>query len=281
MSLPFSRVTLVGMGLMGGSLARSLKALANPPFVHGISTELQELEEALRVGALDEGSEPDGMLPSDQDLVVYATPLHTALTLMEEHRDQLLDTGAVVTDLVSLKAPVMERAGDLGLHTRFVGSHPMVGGTGSGFGSSRKGLYAGARVWVVPGEAEPLALSEVEALWEGLEARPARIQAVEHDRRMAWVSHLPQLAANALALAMEAEGFRPEDLGTGGMDMTRLASSSPGMWVDLLESAPPASWEALAALETQISQLRKRLEEGHPEEFRGVMERTRKWRGTT
>jgi prephenate dehydrogenase len=264
---------------MGGSLARALKrACQYPTVIHGISHQPTELHEPLALGILDSGSGDGDPLPEAQDLVVFATPLQAALSLMARYAPQLRETEPVITDMVSLKAPMVDRARALGLESLYVGSHPMVGGTGSGFGHSREDLFTDAPVWVVHGEGRDSALAMVEGLWLALGARPARIQAGEHDDLMGWVSHLPQLTANALALALEENGLDPHHLGSGGLDMTRLAGSSPEMWVDLLRDAPPSLLPALETLERELRRLRGLLEDGRIEEIEALMTRTRRWR---
>ncbi len=262
---------------MGGSLARGLKGLPAPPEIHGVDKDPLELRRAMEAGVLDHAAGPEEPLPRGQDLVVYATPIGTALALMERHGSQL-EPEALVTDMVSLKLPLQEQARRLGLEDRYVGSHPMVGGTGSGFEFARDTLFSGARVWVVPGEAEESAVERVEAFWTVLGAQPARIPALRHDEEMAWVSHLPQLTSNALALALRERDLMPEVLGTGALDMTRLAGSSPEMWEELLAAAPEGLLEALSSMEGWLSEIRKLLEEGRTRRLGSLMAETRAWR---
>jgi len=273
----FGRVAIVGLGLMGGSLARALKGLPNPPHIRATSRTPEDIQAGMDAGALDGGAEGHEELLRDRDLVVYATPIKATLSLMEEHRP-FLHPGTVITDLVSLKEPVLSRVRELGLQDRFVGSHPMVGGTGSGFSHSREGLFGDARVWLVPGaEGDSVILEAIRTFWLALGARPAQLQAEEHDAAMAWVSHLPQLASNALALALRRNGLRHSDLGSGGRDMTRLAGSGPEMWRDLLEAAPEALPHALGTLEKTLSELRESLLEGDLDRVAKSMDETRGW----
>ena len=151
---PFQRVAIVGLGLMGGSLARALKARA--PEIHIASSSLHpgDLRAGLEEGAVDVATENPAPLLEGRDLVVYATPLSATLALLEEHRP-FLETGTLLTDLVSLKNPILEKVESLGLGPRFVGSHPMVGGTETGFVHANPELFSGGRVWVVPGTGVP------------------------------------------------------------------------------------------------------------------------------
>ena len=266
----------MGLGLMGGSLARGLKAGPHPPRVTALSLEPEELEAALASNIIDEGfSRPEGFF-RPLDLVVYCTPLLATITLLAEHRDFLNDE-ALLTDVVSLKVPVMEQARNLGLETRFVGSHPMAGGEGTGFSSSRDGLYEGSRVWLVGEGAPPDRVTRIEDFWQALGGKTRGISAEDHDALMAWVSHLPQLTSSALALTLQRAGYEREVLGPGGRDMTRLAGSNPEMWSDLLKFAPADLPEALRAVEETLSKLRLQLVAGEGEKIAEELERTRIW----
>ncbi len=273
---PFRRVGLVGFGLMGGSLARALKALPSPPHVTAFSLDPEDLRMGLQAGVLDLGTEhPEELLP-DRDMVVYAVPLGATLKLLGEHRS-LWGPDTVVTDLVSLKAPIQARMEALGEAHRHVGCHPMAGGERRGFHASRGGLFQGVRIWMTATRASEETRVSLEAFWEALGAHPRWTEAQAHDRLMAWVSHLPQLTANALALALEGEGIQREQLGPGGRDMTRLAGSAPEMWKDLLTGMGSELPEALRSLEAALARFRIDLEEGRIEEVAERMNRTRGW----
>lgn len=278
---PFRQVALVGFGLMGGSLAWALKALPEAPRVRAWAVNRRDLEEGSEAGVLDEPADgPQDLFPGS-DLVVYATPVESSLRDMPMHR-RLWEPGALVTDLGSLKAPLQHLMEGLGEGWRYVGSHPMAGGEGTGFKASRKGLYRGVRIWLAAGSATPDTRARMEAFWAALGARPRWTDAEEHDRHMVWVSHLPQLTANALAAVLEGEGVRWEDLGPGGRDMTRLAGSSSEMWTGILSLAGPELCRALAALEGVLGGIGRALGAGNTEEIAGLMQRTRRWcRGGT
>jgi prephenate dehydrogenase len=262
---------------MGGSLARALKGLPAPPHIRALSPDPADLARGIEAGVVDEAFREGKGILEDRDLVVYATPLRATLGLMEAHRAHLRP-GALVTDLVSLKAPLLLRAQELGLENRYVGSHPMVGGTGSGFQHSVDDLYRGARVWVVPGpEAPEGAVGRVRGLWASLGARPMEVGATEHDDSMTWVSHLPQLTGNALALALGSAGYRRDRLGSGGRDMTRLAGSSPELWKEILEGAPGTLLQALEAMVGALDRIRALLEARDWEGLEELMRESRDW----
>jgi prephenate dehydrogenase len=274
---PFRRVAIVGLGLMGGSLAGALKRLPLPPHLRVLSLDPEEVRAGVAAGVVDEGTEDPSALLADRDLLVYATPLGSTLSLMGEHRP-FLDPGTVVTDLVSLKVPVLARAAELGLENRYVGSHPMVGGTGTGFAHARPELYRDGRVWLVRGPGcGPAPMEDLAGFWETLGAFPAEISAQDHDESMAWVSHLPQLTSTALALALKEAGLTRDTLGSGGRDMTRLAGSAPGMWKDLLQAAPESLPGALESVEGWLGALRRKLLRRDAEGIAKDMTETRDW----
>jgi prephenate dehydrogenase len=187
--------------------------------------------------------------------------------------------GALITDVAGLKGPVLQAAERAGLADRFVGSHPMAGGEGSGFGAGRADLFRGARVFLSADRRTAGAQRErAEALWRALEARPIWIGAADHDRLMVKVSQLPQLVANALALVLEQERVDAADLGPGGRDMTRLAQSPPGMWGDLLAHTGADAAALLRSVAARLGELADRLERGDRDGVAELMTRTRAWR---
>jgi len=271
-------VGIVGLGVMGGSLARALKARPDPPRIRAAARDPDDLRRAEREGVVDEVCHRIASAVEGCDLVVYATPLRATLELLRTHRE-VWSPGTAVTDVVSLKGPVMEAVEALGIGERFVGGHPMVGSERSGFQGARRELYDGGRVWLVRGTAGARVAGRVEVFWRGVGADPAWIQAGDHDLGMAWCSHLPQLLSNALAGALDVAGFPPAALGPGGRDMVRLAGSSPAIWRELLEVSAPTVGPALRSVSRGVEVLAGLLEAGDLDGVIRFMERTRAWRG--
>ncbi len=270
--LPFGTVAIVGLGLIGGSLARALAALDRPPRVVASSRSAADLEAAERAGVIKFGATDPAAVLAGADVVVYATPLDVTVRLLADHRGRW-PKGAAVTDVAGLKVPVEEAMRALGEGARYTGSHPMAGREGSGFGHAAGDLFAGATVWLTGrGTGGPA----VEALWRAAGARPRHTGAAEHDRLMSWCSHLPQLASNALARVLEASGHAPSDLGTGGADMVRLAGSAPEVWLPLLARGEAGS--ALRELARASRELAEALERGDLGVVEEWMRSTRSWR---
>ncbi len=273
------RMAVLGLGVMGGSLARAVSSLGIADRVIGWSPESTERDGALTTGAVNLAAASWREAVADVDIVVLAMPLRAAIELMGGLADAL-PSHATLTDVTSLKEPIGRAAADVGLAERFVGAHPMAGSETSGFWASRPDLYEAATVWVVPGGATEPRIASVERLWSTVGARARRIEAGAHDGLTAIASHLPQLASNALADAIEGAGVARTELGPGGRDMTRLAASNPEMWSDLLEHASPELIAGLRALASTSEAVADQLEAGDVEAVNRLMRRTRSWRGS-
>ena len=270
-------VAVVGLGLMGGSLCRALKALDPPPRVIGWDAGQAAGAMALEAGAVDRFEGGGGAGLGAAELVVYATPLRATLSLVRRHADMVRED-AVLTDVVSLNEPVLRAARASGLAERFVSGHPICGGEASGFAAGRADLYRGATVWLSVGvEGRGDARRCVESFWRRLGGTPRWVAPGEHDRRMGWVSHLPQLVANALAAALDAQGCSRDELGPGGRDMTRLAASNPAIWRDLLEASAPVTGAGLTGVANALNVLANLLARRELDQVAEFMERTRRW----
>lgn len=270
------RVGIIGLGVLGGSLACSLKKSGASPHITGYSVDPGDRSEAKRVGAIDAEAISAVECATGQDLVIYAVPLEATIELLQAHLEHWGD--AVVTDVASLKAPVMAAIRGLDGAERFVGSHPMAGSEGSGFSHSSAHLFEGAPVWLTGLGSDPDASETVTSLWESVGAVPRAIEPEEHDTRMVWVSHVPQITANALAHALLSAGFSTDELGPGARGMTRLAGSSPEMWEGILASAAPADATALRAVAAELEQIAANLDAGKLSSVTTLMRKTRIWR---
>jgi prephenate dehydrogenase len=217
------RVGIVGLGLMGASLARGLKA--HDPSIHVAAAESREDVRARAVadGVADEVHAGAGAWLGDRDVVVLCTPVAAIEALVGPVSRQMA-SGAVLTDVGGAKEKVLEvarREGDP--RVPFVGAHPMFGGRG-GYEGAKPDRWTGGTVAVCTDGAPAEAVARVVALHEALGARALRCTAAEHDAAVALVSHLPYLVASALSLAAREAGPLARALaGPGLNDMTRLA----------------------------------------------------------
>ncbi|MYB53957.1 MAG: prephenate dehydrogenase/arogenate dehydrogenase family protein [Acidobacteriia bacterium] len=263
-------VTVAGVGLIGGSFALALRRLGYCGRILGVSSP-ETLEVATRLGVIDDGCGLETALPQS-DLVYMAQPVERIIGQLDQVR-KLVPKHALVTDAGSTKSAIMERARTLfedGPH--FVGGHPMAGKEGRGVRVAEAELFQGALYALVPtGESLPES-PVVEEFCGWLDAMGCRrrvMPASQHDRVVAWTSHLPQLVSTALAAAIGTQlqdGRELEIAGDGLRDMTRLAASPHAVWSGILKTNPGPIDEALAAVVQELEGLRDALNDGSAEE---------------
>ena len=256
-------VIIVGLGLIGGSLAKALTRAGW--WVVGVDDE-RTRRRARKAGAVAGTAADLSKLLAEARLLVLAAPPRANVRFLRAIARQA-PPGLVVTDVGSVKAEICAEAVRLGL-ANFVGGHPMAGATASGFGSSSPDLFVG-RPWIlVPGaSATPRkALGEVRRLVRAAGGRPVELSDPdEHDRVMAFLSHLPQLVSWALreAAASEAGAVRHASLaGPGYRDMVRLAASPRSLWSEILEQNRAHVSRALAALHAALGREKTRYRLG-------------------
>jgi prephenate dehydrogenase len=256
-----SSLAVIGLGAIGGSLAWQAR-LAGIPRVVGWSPKRGEGVLAVKASAVTELADTEARAVRGADFVVVAAPPRATLDCIGR-LGPLLEPGAVMTDVCSVKAPVLARAAAAGLGDRFAGAHPLAGTHGSGFAAARPDRLRGCVVYVCETGAPggDAAARAVMGFWEHvIEAAPVLISPEAHDRQLAWTSHLPQAVASALAKALADRGLSGVSFGPGGRDTTRLAASSPEMWVDIfLYNAEPVA-DALKRTEGELAALRHLLD---------------------
>jgi prephenate dehydrogenase len=274
-----SSLTVIGLGAIGGSLAWQAR-LAGIPRVVGVSASRAEGVQALRTSAITELADTPAKAVRGAELVVLAVPAQVTLELIGRLHS-LLEPGALLTDVCSVKSPVVARATAEGLGDRFAGGHPLAGTHGSGFAAASADRLRGCVVYVcetgAPGGDQ--AARRVMSFWEQvLEAQPVLIDAAAHDRQLAWTSHLPQAVASALAKALADRGLGGVSFGTGARDTTRLAASSPDMWIDILLYNRGAVIEALEATEHSLADLRRLVAAGDADGLRAYLAAAQRFR---
>ncbi len=269
---------IIGLGAIGGSVAwRATQA--GVPRVIGYSPLPAEGVAALKAGAITEIAERPRRVVQAADLVVLAAPPGANLNLLHELRHDLLQRARFCTDVTSVKHPVVTLAERLGLAGVFAGSHPLAGTHESGFAAAKPSLLDGAVVYVTPLAGGERVGEEIADFWAGVcGAAPVMWDAIEHDRVLAWTSHLPQAVSSALAAALARGGPRAVTVGPGARDTTRLAASDPRLWHDVLLLNREALLTALDGVEGELGQLRHALTTGNSAELVAWLEVGRAWR---
>ena len=277
------RLSLVGLGLLGGSVAKAARAQGLADEIVAVGRDRARLEPALRDGTVDRVSTSleDGVAGSD--FCLLATPVAT-LTALLPAVWHALPAEALLTDVGSTKAGIVQAAEELG-RTRplgFVGSHPMAGSEQSGYGVSRRDLFKGATVIITPTErTDPHAVKRVGAFWEALGGRLVTLDPVTHDRATAAISHLPHLVADALVDAvvrMDPRFF--EVAGRGFRDTTRIAASDARVWREIFQENRAALGEALGAFRAALDELARLIDAGDVTAIEAALDRIRRTRET-
>jgi len=273
-------VTVVGVGLLGGSAALAIKARDSRVKVAGVGRRESSLRRALEVGAIDTAHLDAAEAVAGTDLVILATPVGAFAKHMRAMAP-VLRRGAVVTDVGSTKTGVV-RTGEriLGPGGPFVGSHPMAGSERKGVAFARGDLFVGATCVVTPTPRTPRNLAaRVERFWQTLGMRTVEMSPGAHDRAVARVSHLPHVLASLL---MMLPGEKDLDVSaTGFRAATRLASGDPEMWRDVLTTNRKAIASAMDALGARMAWLRKLLEDNDAEEIEAFLSSAKRRRDGT
>ncbi|MBZ5679679.1 MAG: prephenate dehydrogenase [Acidobacteriia bacterium] len=261
------QITIIGTGLIGGSLALALRKQKFAGRIVGCDRE-SVLDRARKRGAIDDGASNPGDAVRGSQLVVLATPVLAILDLIERV-GPTLPAGALLTDVGSTKTAVTERAVKVfgkRARQRFLAGHPMAGKELSGVDYADADLFQNA-VWFLtplPGQNLHEGLFAEFAGWiDQIGAHIAMLPADEHDRLCAWISHLPQMVSTALAATLVEEfGEDAPLLPTGGRalrEMTRISASPYSMWRDIAISNKKNLADALFKLEQRLAHIRENL----------------------
>jgi prephenate dehydrogenase len=266
----FRSIGIIGLGLIGGSLALAIRERWPEAAIVGVDRP-EVLAEAVTRGIITRGAPRAGALATqeDVDLVVLAAPVLQNIACLRELQ-AATKRPLLVMDVGSTKLSIVDASRDDSYQTRndrhqyltFVGGHPIAGTAHAGLAHARADLFRG-RAWVFtpsPGD-DPAPIARLNAFVRAIGAEPSTLDPAEHDRVMAYVSHLPQLAASAL-MRVAGEGVGPAGFamsGAGLYDTTRLASSPASMWTDILKSNAEHVGRALDAFIADLQAIRAAL----------------------
>jgi len=263
----WKKITLVGVGLLGGSLGLAVRERKLAESITGYVRRPASLKECERFGAVNTATLDLAEAARDADLLVLCTPIARMRPLLAQMLPAL-KPGAIITDVGSVKANVVRElqglAAKAGAH--FVGSHPMAGAEKTGVSAARADLFENAVCVVTPTKkSNQAAVAKVVDFWRSVGAKVLELSPEEHDVLVSRSSHLPHLVAAALANLVLAPGHPKEQAllcANGFRDTTRIASGSPEMWRDIALSNRKNLLRALAALVSDLEKFQRNLQAG-------------------
>ena len=266
MTLRFQRLAVIGVGLIGGSLARALRAAGIVEEVVGCGRGEANLRKAVELGVVDRYTRDVGAAVEGADLVFLAVPLGAMADAFAAMKGRL-DEGAVVTDGGSAKGSVVRDCRSVfGALPGFVPGHPIAGNERNGVDASFATLYENRRVILTPlEETDAAATGKVRALWRACGAEVDVMSVERHDEILAATSHLPHMLAFGLVDAlsrMEANDAIFHYAAGGFRDFTRIASSNPVMWRDICIANAPALSQALSEFAEEMETLARVVHAG-------------------
>ena len=274
------RLAIIGVGLIGGSLARALREAGAVGEVVGCGRGLPNLERAVELGVIDRFEQDTGIAVEGADMVFLAVPLGAMRGVFEAIKDRLRPN-AVVTDGGSVKGSVVADALAVfgAVPPWLVPGHPIAGTERSGVDASFASLYRDRRVILTPlAETDPEAVARVDWMWRTCGAEVSRMSVVHHDEVLAATSHLPHMLAFGLvdALARMDETEEIFRYAAGGFrDFTRIASSSPVMWRDICMANREALSAMLARFSVELTDLAQAIRLGDGLYLLEVFERSK------
>jgi prephenate dehydrogenase len=259
--MSFKRLSILGVGLLGGSIGLAIKSITKQVEITGYGHREASLQRACELGAIDSFATDARLAVRDSDLIILCTPVGTFETLLQEIAQDVKD-GAVLTDVGSTKRSVCElgeRILPKGVH--FVGSHPMAGSEKRGVEAASSDLFKQALCILTPTpQTNSEALRQVESFWQSLGMRLTRVSPADHDRLLADVSHLPHLLAAMLVMNPGDDALNLA--GKGFLDSTRISAGDAGLWRDILLDNRDNVKRSLDRIIQRAGQLRESLAAG-------------------
>lgn len=276
-------VSIIGLGLIGGSLGLALKRDRNV-HVTGFDNSYGTMQEAYRRGIIDTIAASLHKAGEEADIIIFATPVNTTVRLLKELPNWKLKENVIISDTGSTKAPIMEAAAHLRRKgITFIGGHPMAGSHKSGVSAAKEHLFENAYYILSPApQVNKEQIQRMQNLLLPTKGKIVVLNAEEHDRMTAIVSHFPHLIASSLVgLLSEQEVQNPfvKELAAGGFrDLTRIASADPIMWRDITTQNKEELLKQLDYWTDGMVRIRQMLEENNPEKIQTFFQDAKEFR---
>ena len=275
MSTP-GRVAILGPGLIGGSIALALRAKSPDTKISIWGRRPEQLQEILKRGLADSVETDPAAAVREASLVVLCTPVGTMRDLAQAILPGLSPT-TVITDAGSVKATVVDQLETI-LGGRFIGAHPMAGSERSGLGAAQAHLFEGAPCLITPtGKSDPAAQARVSEFWKSVGCSVTTMNAAEHDRLVARISHLPHALAFALVnLIVDTLSPEAQQLAGGSFrDATRVAASDPLLWTGILTENRTEVAAALREMSKLLKSMATALGDENPDSILDFLKRAK------
>ncbi len=270
------RISIIGVGLLGGSLGLAIKRRGLAQEVVAYVRRSSGIDACLKYQAADRVTRDIREATVEADLIVLCTPI-SQMGELARAMGGGLSPGALVTDVGSVKGPIMEELEPVIRESGavFVGSHPMAGSEKSGLAAASASLFEQATCAITPSSATPqYSLDQAEAFWKGVGASPLIIPPELHDELVGRCSHLPHVVASALTQIVLGPSRAKEQLqlcGSGFRDTTRIASGSPEMWYDIVRANRRHLSRELEGFIEKLQEFRVSLDAGREQEVYGFL----------
>lgn len=260
----FKKISIIGVGLIGGSLGLDIRLKNLSKSVYGYSRKKENRHTAFKNGLIDHEAKTLEEAIEDADLIILATPVRT----IEEHFKLIAEkakNGAIIMDVGSSKFEILKKAEEtLPSRLYFVGAHPMSGNEKSGPEAAREALFENKTCIIVPKKrTSQKIVDKISRFWKKVGSKTIILSAEQHDYAVALISHLPHVAAYVLmnSISSEMNIDRIKNLKGGGlMDTTRIAASSPVMWRDICLSNKSFLLDSMKIFEEQWKDLKKLIQ---------------------
>ncbi len=264
-----STITIVGVGLIGGSIALALKSRGFTGTIIGLGRNQQRLDSAKAAGLIDVATTDEQQAFENASLGIFCTPVEYIVNQVQSAA-KFCPTGALLTDAGSTKQVICEALdGDLPNSVEFIGSHPLAGSEQQGFEHATENLYQD-RVCVLTPSTPSDNVARLRTFWEFIGMQVVELPADEHDHILARTSHLPHVVASALASVLDESDH--QFAATGFRDTTRIAGGDPSLWISILLTNSTAICSGIDQMEAQLREFRTALTKGDAESLKKLLQ---------
>lgn len=266
--MEWKNFTLIGLGLIGGSIAKAIKKTYPTARISVLEKDQHSVELAISEGIIEKGLQSIEEIPADTELLFLSTPVEWNRKFLRELAPKL-PSHTLLTDVGSTKRSIMEEAEALGLSSRFCGGHPMAGSESSGYKASDSLLLENAYYLLTPGQGFPTeSIEKMKNFLSSIGSIPFVMSPEEHDKAVACVSHLPHLIAASLVKLLKKEDEKGcmKKLAAGGFkDISRIASSSPIMWQQICLSNKEPILQMITHYQDLLEEIKASIEKEEPQ----------------